>query len=71
MLRSRAVDDVRIVGQAVCHPLATRPPKCVLAAACSSRWKGWGSHSRANRTMSSRLTVRGGKVRLQPGTRSS
>jgi hypothetical protein len=32
-----------MVKAAVCHPLAARPWKKELAAACSSRWKGCGS----------------------------
>ena len=40
--------SIRMVAAAVYQPLAAKPPKMLLRAASSSRWKGCGSNSAAN-----------------------
>jgi len=56
---------------AVCQPLATRPPNGDVAAACSSTWNGCGSYSRANATISARVTRFRPSCATSPARKSS
>jgi len=63
--------SIPMVIAAVCQPLAESLPKCVFAAASSSRWNGWGSYFDANSTTSSRVTLHAPNRWTVPGIRSS
>ena len=51
--RAASVTLARMEEAAVCQPEAHRPPNREALAAASSRWKGWGSNSRAKAMISS------------------
>ena len=62
---------MRMKSAQVCQPDAASPPSIVSAAARSSRWKGCGSNSGANATISARVTVCGPKGYSWPAAKSS
>ena len=62
---------MRMMSAQVCQPDAISSPTNVPLAAASSRWKGWGSNSRAKAMISSRVTVLGPHSPLAPTSKSS
>src|SRR5262245_64081737 len=60
-----------MVRAAVCHPLATSPPKKVPAAAFSSVWNGCGSYCDAKALMVSAVSVTELDLNFCPTAKSS
>src|SRR5262245_30605465 len=60
-----------MVRAAVCHPLATSPPKKVPAAAFSSVWNGCGSYCDAKALMVSAVSVTDADLNCCPTAKSS
>src|SRR5260370_27042249 len=61
----------RIEMAAVCQPEAASPLNAVFSAAASSKWKGCGSNSAANRLISSLVTETSALLKRIPNARSS
>src|SRR5262245_24506468 len=60
-----------MVTAAVCHPLATSPPKKVPAAAFSSVWNGCGSYCDAKALIVSAVSVTDPDLNFCPTAKSS